>query len=92
MIRSFRHRGLKALYEGKTAKRVAPDHIERLRDIIAVLDRSRDSADMNLPGFRLHPLKGALKGHWAVSVSGNWRVTFRFDGDHAVEVDYIDYH
>jgi len=92
MIRSFRHRGLKVLYEGKTAKRVAPDHIERLRDILAVLDRSRDPMDMNLPGFRLHALKGALKGHWAVSVSGNWRITFRFDGGHAVDVDYTDYH
>ena len=57
-----------------------------------VLDRSRGPTDMDLPGFRLHPLKGALKGHWAVSVSGNWRVTFRFDGGHAIDVDYIDYH
>jgi len=92
MIRSFKHRGLKALYDGRTARRVAPEHVKRLRDILAVLDRSRAPHDVNLPGFRLHPLKGDRKGHWAVWVSGNWRVTFRFDGGHAVEVDYVDYH
>jgi len=92
MIRSFKHRGLKALYDGRTARRVAPEHVKRLRDILVVLDRSRAPHDVNLPGFRLHPLKGDRKGHWAVWVSGNWRVTFRFDGGHAVEVDYVDYH
>ena len=57
-----------------------------------MLDRSRKPDDMDLPGFRLHPLKGELKGHWAVTVSGNWRVTFRFEGGDAYEVDYLDYH
>jgi proteic killer suppression protein len=71
---------------------VAPQHIDRLRDILAVLDRSRSAMDMNLPGFRLHSLKGRLKGHHAVSVSGSWRVTFRFESGHAVDVDYVDYH
>lgn len=92
MIRSFRHRGLKALYEGRTERRVAPDHMERLRDILAVLDRSRAPDDMNLPGFRLHPLKGKMKGYWAVWVSANWRLTFRFEDGHAADVDYMDYH
>lgn len=92
MIRSFRHRGLKALYEGRTERRVAPQHVLRLRDILAVLDRSHRPDDMDLPGFRLHPLKGALKGHWAVSVSGNWRVTFRFAAGEVHDVDYVDYH
>jgi len=92
MIRSFKHRGLKALYDGRTARRVTPAHIEKLRDILAVLDRSRGPDDMSIPGFRLHPLKGNLSGYWAVSVSGNWRVTFRFENGHAVDVDYIDYH
>jgi proteic killer suppression protein len=92
MIQSFKHRGLKALYDGRTARRVAPTHVEKLRDILAVLDRSRGPDDMNVPGFRLHPLKGILSGYWAVSVSGNWRVTFRFDNGHAVDVDYMDYH
>jgi toxin HigB-1 len=92
MIRSFRHRGLKALYDGRTARRVAPEHLEKLRDILALLDRSRKPDDMNLPGFRLHPLKGGLTGHWAVWVSGNWRVTFRFEDGDVVDVDYVDYH
>jgi toxin HigB-1 len=92
MIASFRHRGLKSLYEGRTARRVAPEHVRKLLDILAVLDRSRGPDDMDLPGFRLHPLKGDLKGHHAVSVSGQWRVTFRFEDGHAVDVDYVDYH
>ena len=92
MIRSFRHRGLKALYEGRGEKRVAPQHLVRLRDILAVLDRGGKSEDMNLPGFRLHPLKGELKGHWAVTVFGNWRVTFRFEAGDVFDVDYLDYH
>jgi len=92
MIRSFKHRGLKALYEGRTERRVAPDHVDRLRDILAVLDRSHAPDDMNLPGFRLHPLKGKMKGHWAVWVSANWRLTFRFEDGHAVDIDYMDYH
>ncbi len=91
MIRSFKHRGLKAVYDSGTTKRVAPEHVNKLRDILAVLDRSRRPEDMDLPGFRLHSLKGPLKGHFAVSVSGNWRVTFRFDGGHAVDVNYEDY-
>ena len=92
MIKSFKHRGLKALYDGRTARRVAQQHVAKLRDILAVLDRSRVPGDMDLPGFRLHPLKGDLRGHYAVSVSGNWRVTFRFEAGHAVDVDYVDYH
>ena len=92
MIRSFRHRGLKALHDGRTAGRVAPQHIGKLRDILAVLDRSRTAKDVDLPGYRLHALKGTLKGQYAVYVSGNWRVTFRFEDGHAVDVDYVDYH
>ncbi len=92
MIRSFKHRGLKAFYDGRTARRVAPEHGARLRDILGVLDRARGPGDMNLPGLRLHALRGDRGGYYAVSVSGNWRVTFRFiDGD-AVDVDYVDYH
>jgi proteic killer suppression protein len=62
MIQSFKHRGLKALYDGRTARRVAPGHVEKLRDILAILDRSRGAEDMDIPGFRLHPLKGSLAG------------------------------
>ncbi len=92
MIASFRHRGLKALYDGRTAGRVAPDHVEKLRDILALLDRSRAPGDMHLPGFRLHALKGEMRSNYAVSVSGNWRVTFRFEDGQALDVDYTDYH
>ena len=92
MIVSFKHRGLKALYDGRTARRVAPTHVQKLRDILAVLDRSRRPQDVNIPGFRLHPLKGELRGHYAVTVSGNWRVTFRFEEGDVVDVDYLDYH
>ncbi len=92
MITSFRHRGLQALYEGRTSRRISPQHVGRLRDILAALDRSRGPDGMNLPGFRLHALKGPLKGHYAVSVSGNWHVTFRFEDGAAVDVDYVDYH
>lgn len=92
MIASFRHRGLEALYEGRTARRVAPEHVQKLLDVLAVLDRSRTPRDVDLPGFRLHSLRGLLKGHYAVSISGNWRVTFRFEDGDVVDVDYLDYH
>ncbi len=92
MIKSFRHRGLKALYEGRRPAKVAPSHAAKLARILSALDRSSGPDGMGLPGFRLHPLKGGLKGHFAVSVSGNWRVTFRFEDEHAVEIDYLDYH
>ncbi len=80
------------MYDGRTARRVAPAHVEKLRDILALLDQSSGPADMDLPGLRLHALRGNLKGQFAVSVSGNWRVTFRFKSGHAVDVDYLDYH
>ncbi len=92
MIRSFRHRGLKALYEGRTAAKVAPAHVAKLRRILTVLDCSTKPEDMDLPGFRLHRLSGNLKGRYAVWVSANWRVTFRFENGDAWDVDYLDYH
>ena len=67
-------------------------HAERLRDILVRLDASTTVADMDLPGFRLHPLKGELRGFWAVTVRANWRVIFRFAEGHALDVDYVDYH
>ena len=92
MIKSFRHHGLQKLYEGERSAKVAPDHVAKLRRILTALDRSNGPEGMDLPGFRLHPLKGRMKGRHAVSVSGNWRVTFRFEDGHAVDVDYLDYH
>lgn len=81
-----------ALYDGRTVRRVRPEHVEKLRDILAVLDRSRTASDVDLPGFRLHPLRGRLAGHWAMSVSASWRVTFRMEDGHAFDVDYVGYH
>jgi len=92
MVRSIRHKGLKRLYEGDDPRGVNREHAEKLRDILARLDAASAITDMDLPGFRLHPLKGDLKGFWGVTVRANWRVIFRFaDGD-ALDVDYIDYH
>jgi proteic killer suppression protein len=71
---------------------VAPEHVRKLMRILAVLDRSTGPEGMRLPGFQLHQLGGTLRGHYAVSVSGNWRVTFRFENGHATDVDYTDYH
>lgn len=92
MILSFKHSGLEALYHDRGRRRVSPNHVPTLRRILAALDQSSDPEGMNLPGFRLHPLSGALRGYFAVSVSGNWRVIFRFEEGHAVDVDYLDYH
>ena len=92
MIASFKHRGLKALYEGRTARRVAAEHVRKLVDILAVLNRCRTPRDVDLPGFQLHQLMGGLKGYYAVAVSGNWRVTFRFEDDDVVDVDYLGCH
>jgi len=92
MIRSIRHKGLKRLRDDDDPRGVFADHVPKLRDIIARLDAAGSIADMDLPGFRLHSLKGELKGFWAVTVRANWRVVFRFaDGD-VFDVDYVDYH
>lgn len=71
---------------------MAPAHVGKLRDILIALDLSQGPEGMNLPGFRLHELKGSGRGQWAVSVSGNCRVTFRFEDGSAIDVDYVDYH
>jgi len=92
VIRSIRHKGLKRLYEDDDPRGVNREHTEKLKDILVRLDAASEVADMNLPGFRLHALKGNVKSFWAVTVRANWRVIFRFaDGD-VVDVDYIDYH
>ena len=92
MIKSFRHRGLKALYEGRRPAKITPGHVAKLKRILTALDRSSGPEGMDVPGFQLHPLKGVMKGHYSVSVSGNWRVTFRFKDEQAVGVDDLDYH
>jgi proteic killer suppression protein len=92
MIRSFRHKGLKALYEGKRSAKVVRSHVSKLERILSALDEATGPNEMELPGYRLHRLKGKRKGNFSVWVSGNWRVTFRFEGVDAVDVHYTDYH
>lgn len=92
MIRSIRHKGLKRLHEDNDPRGLMPEHVVKLRDILARLDAARTVTDMDMPGFRLHPLKGGFKGLWAVTVRANWRVIFRFADPDAFDVDYVDYH
>ena len=92
MIQSIRHKGLKRLYENDDASGVSPEHVNKLRNILARLNAAHTVADMDLPGFRLHPLKGELKGFYAVTVRANWRMIFRFADGHVEDVDYVDYH
>ena len=92
MIRSVRHKGLKRLYEDDDPRGVISQHVGKLRDIIARLDAAGTVADMDVPGFRLHPLKGEFQGFWAVTARSNWRVIFRFVEGDALDVDYVDYH
>jgi proteic killer suppression protein len=92
MIKSFGDRRLKRLYERGDRSRVAPDMVERIENILAVLDAAATLEAIDLPGFRLHALKGDLAGHWSVTVRANWRVIFRFEGGDASDVELIDYH
>ena len=92
MIQNFRHKGLRRLFEDGDRKGIRPDFIEKVENILFVLNRAKAADDMNLPGFRLHPLKGDLKGFWAVTVRANWRIVFRIAGGHAADIDLIDYH
>ncbi|MCY4368455.1 MAG: type II toxin-antitoxin system RelE/ParE family toxin [bacterium] len=92
MIIHFRHKGLKLLYERGDRRRIPPAHAAKVERILARLDQATGPPNMDLPGFRLHALKGDLAGHWSIRVSGNWRIVFRFEGVHAADVDLIDYH
>ncbi len=92
MIRSIRHKGLKRLHEDDDPRGVMEEHRTKVRDILARLDAASTVADMDLPGFRLHSLKGDFKGFWAVTVRANWRVIFRLAEGDVLDVDYVDYH
>lgn len=92
MIRSFRHKGVERFFLSGTKAGIQAAHAARLARQLQRLDVARRPQDMNVPGWRWHPLKGDLAGHWSVAVSGNWRLTFAFDGEDAVLVDYRDYH
>jgi proteic killer suppression protein len=92
MIRSIHHKGLKRLHEDDDPRGVMAEHVVKLRDILARLDAAHSAVDMDLPGFRMHPLKGEMRGSWSVTVRANWRVTFRFADHDVFDVDYLDYH
>jgi proteic killer suppression protein len=92
VIRSFRHKGLKRLFEDGERKGIRAEFLDRVENILFVLNRATTPADMDLPGFRLHPLKGDLRGFWAVTVRANWRIVFRFEDRAAADVDLVDYH
>lgn len=93
MIKSFRHKGLKAFFESGSMAGIQAAHSVRLGRMLNRLNEATSAQDMNLPGWVLHLLKGQdLKGHYSVRVNGNWRMTFTFDGKDAELVDYQDYH
>lgn len=92
MIKSFRHKGVATFFVTGSKAGIQPAHAKRLRLQLARLDAASSPADMNLPGWRLHDLKGELRGHWAVWVDKNWRLTFAFEGTDVILVDYQDYH
>ena len=92
MVKSFRHRGLKAFFETGSKAGIQPSHAPRLARQLKHLDRATRSDDMNIPGWRLHPLTGELRGQWSVRVNGNWRLTFCFEDEDVVLVDYQDSH
>jgi len=92
VIRSFKHKGLERFFLRGTKAGIQVAHSSKLRLVLARLHASVSANDMNLPGLYLHQLKGTNRGVWSVRVSGNWRVTFKFDGPDAIEVNYEDYH
>lgn len=92
MILSFRHKGLRKFFETGNAAGVQGNHVKRLRLQLGALDTAETIDDMNIPGFALHALKGEMRGRWAISVNGNWRITFEFRDGNAYVLDYEDYH
>jgi len=92
VIKSYRHKGLKRFAETGSKGGIQPKHASRLRRLLTALNVASVPQDMDAPGHKLHPLEGDLANHWAISVSGNWRLTFSFDGEDVILVDYQDYH
>ena len=92
MIRSYRHKGLQRFAQTGSKAGIQPAQAKRLRNLLTALEAASQPADLNAPGYGLHSLHGEFQGHWAVRVSGNWRLTFAFEGEDAILVDYQDYH
>lgn len=92
-IRTFKHKGLNRLYSKDDSRALKPDWVDRLSDMLFALDNAKNVEELSLiPGWRLHPLKGDLRGYWSLTVSKNWRLVFRFDDGDAFDLDLIDYH
>ncbi len=92
MIKSFQNKGLKNFFEKGDIKGINPNHAPKLNRILTRLDFAKTIQDMDLPGYRLHPLKGNMKNLWAIDVSQNYRITFKFENENAYILDYQDYH
>ena len=92
MLRTFRHRGLKRLFERGDKSKLRADQVERIEEILSRLDAAGCTKDLNTPGYRLHPLSGNMQGFWSIRVSANWRIVFRFEAGDACDVDLTDYH
>jgi proteic killer suppression protein len=92
MIKSFRHKGIEKFFRTSSKAGIQPQHAVKLKDQLFRLNGAMHAEDMNIPGWQWHPLSKDLEGHWAVSVNGNWRLTFSFEGQDAILVDYQDYH
>ncbi len=92
MIKSFAHKGLEAFFQTGSKKGIQPSHATKLKLQLAALNQAKSPKDLNAPGWRLHELKGSLRGHHSITVNGNWRVIFRFTGPDVELVDYLDYH
>lgn len=92
MIKTFQHKGLQAFFETASKAGIQPHHAQRLGRQLTRLDLAKTATDMNVPGWKLHLLTGDLAGHYAVTVNGNWRMTFKFEGEYVILVDYQDYH
>lgn len=92
MIKSFQHKGLRKLFETGSTSGVQANHAKRLRMQLVALDTAQAVEDMDIPGFRLHPLRGQMRGRWSITVNGNWRLTFEFQDGNAYVLDYEDYH
>ncbi len=92
MIKRIRHRALQRLFQAGARQGINPEHIDKIENILSVLDHAVKPADVDLPGFRLHQLKGQLAGYWSITVRANWRIVFRFENGYVTDVDYLDYH
>lgn len=92
MIKSFKHKGLEDFFNSGSTKGIQQSHANKLRLQLAAMDTATSIEDLNIPGYRLHPLKGNRKGIWSITVNGNWRITFEFIDGNAYIVNYEDYH